>query len=93
MLRTNAGLTPTAALALTANLFESYLERSTVDVFTVQTGDRGTGFMTFHFDKAETLALTAEQVFGQLDRMNFAELGKQAFQAGFSGGGWQTANK
>lgn len=43
------------------------LQWPAVKVLAIQTGNGGTGFMTFHFDKAKTLALAGKNICHELE--------------------------
>ena len=73
--------------------FESDFEQIALERLSIQFGNSGAGFMTFHFKKAKPSALTGKEVFYEFDGTDLAELRKQGLQGFFGGGGWQTANK
>jgi hypothetical protein len=52
----------TAAASRGPGFFIVDLHGPAVEVFAIQTGNSGAGFMAFHFDKAKTLALAGKDI-------------------------------
>jgi hypothetical protein len=85
-----------AASASTATwIFHPYLEEAATALqhFAVQRGLRGSGFVAFHLDETESLALTGEDIMREVDGTHGAELIEKGANVFFPGLGGQIADE
>jgi hypothetical protein len=82
-----------SASACAAGILEIHAQGTVAECLAIESGNGGTRFVAFHFDKAKPLALAGKDIRSDLDGPHGPVLGKQRLNGVLGGVERQVANK